>query len=108
MTVDAKRLVAGSQLTAAAATYYTAPAATKAIIKAATLLNNTGGAVTVDVHLVPNGGSATAANRVLRKTLANDTGHTCPELVNQVLEAGGTIQALGLNVAMVVSGVELT
>lgn len=109
MTTTAKRLVSGSQLTAAAATYYTAPALTRSIIKAAQLTNTTAGVVAVTMYLVPAAGSAGATNTVIsaRSIAAGET-YNCPELVNAVLEPAGTIQGLGLNVTLTVSGVEIT
>lgn len=109
MTTIAKRLVAGSQLTAAAATYYTAPAATKAVVKNANVCNSTAGAVNLSVHLVPQGGVADATNILISaRPVAAGAVDRCPELVNQVLEAGGTIQALGLALTLVASGVEIS
>jgi len=108
MTLIVKRMVAGSQLTAAAATYYTSPAVTKATIKSAALVNTTAGAVLCTVYLVPSGGAAGATNTVISgKSLAAGETYTCPEIINQVLEAGGMIQALGLNVTLIVSGAEI-
>lgn len=108
MTVTARRLVPGSQLTAAALPYYTAPAGTRAVLKSVDLCNTTAGAVAVTVHLVPSGGAASAANTLINAlSLAANATYTCPELVNQVIEAGGSLQALGLNVTLVASGVEI-
>lgn len=108
MTTTAKRLVSGSQLTGSAATYYTAPTLTKTIIKSAQLTNTTAGAVACTVYLVPSAGTAGATNTVIsaRSIAAGET-YNCPELVNAVLEAGGTIQALGLNVTLTASGAEI-
>lgn len=108
MTTTAKRLVSGSQLTGSAATYYTAPSLTRARIQSASLVNTTGGAVACTVHLVPSGGTADATNTIISaRTVADDETYPCPDLINHVIEAGGTIQALGLNVTLVVSGVEI-
>jgi len=109
MTVTAKRLVSGSQLTGAAATYYTAPLATKAVVKNANVCNSTAGAVNLTVHLVPNGGAAGATNILISaRAVAPGAVDRCPELVNQVIEAGGTLQALGLSLTLVASGVEIS
>ena len=109
MSTTLKRLVPGSQLTGAAVAYYTTPAAMRAVIRSALLVNTTGGAVVCTVHLVPSGGTAGATNCVISGyTLGNGQSYTCPELVNQVLEAGGMIQALGLNATLIVSGAEVT
>lgn len=108
MKTTAKRLVPGSQLTGAAATYYTAPALTRAIVKSAQLTNTTGGAVACTVYIVPSGGAAGASNTAISaRTIAAGETYNCPELVNAVIEAGGTIQALGLSVTLTASGVEI-
>jgi hypothetical protein len=108
MTVTARRLVPGSQLTGAAAAYYTAPTGTRAVLKSVVLTNTTVGAVLVTVYLVPSGGAVGAATTLISAlSLATNVSYTCPELVNQVIEAGGSLQALGLNVTLVASGVEI-
>jgi hypothetical protein len=112
MAITGKRMVAGSQLTTSAATYYTAGASIRAQIQAMTLTNTTGGAVTATVHLVPSGGSATAANMILSaKSIAAGESYKAIEAIGQWLEAGGTIQALasaGTSISMVESGIEVT
>lgn len=110
MAITPKRLVAGSQLTASAATYYTAPAGTKTRIDACALTNTTAGAVTATMHLVASGGTATASNTVLSaRSLAAGATLVVPGAVGQWLEAGGTLQALasaGASISLVASGVE--
>jgi hypothetical protein len=108
MSTTTKRLIAGSQLTGTAATYYTVPANTRAVLKAASLTNTTAGAVACTVYLVPSGGSAGASNAIIsaKSVAANET-YSCPELVNQVLESGYTVQAFGLNVTFMASGIEI-
>lgn len=103
-----KRLVDGSVLTGAAATYFTASASTRVIIRRMTLMNTTAGVVACTVYLVPSGGTATTANEVSAPILAAGESRTITEAEGQVLEAGGTIQALGLGVTLVASGVEVT
>ena len=111
MAINLKRLVAGSQLTAVAATYYTATNV-RTQIQAMTLTNTTAGAVTATVYLVPSGGSATASNTILSaKSLAAGESYKVIEAIGQTLEAGGTIQALAsaaTSISMVASGVEIT
>jgi hypothetical protein len=90
-----KRLVDGSQLTAVAATYYTAPANTLTTISACTLTNTTAGAVTATIYLVPNGGTAGVTNCVLSaRTLAAGESFNVGSAIGQTLAAGGTLQAL--------------
>jgi len=108
MTQAAKRLAAGSLLTASAATYYTSPANTKTTISAMTLTNTSAGARTVTVYLVTSGGSAGPANAVLvTKTIDEYASYNVKEAIGHTLEAGGFIQALadsGAAVSIVASG----
>lgn len=105
-----KRLVNGSQLTTSAATYYTAPANTTAKIEACVLTNTSGAGRTVTMHLVPSGGSASASNRILSAfSIAAGVSYSVDEAIGQVLETGGTLQALSdgaTAVSLVVSGAE--
>lgn len=103
-----KRLVDGSALTGAAVVYYTTPASARAIIRRMVLHNSTAAPVACAVHLVASGGSATTSNRVKAPTLAAGESMTITEAEGQVLEEGGTIQASGLGVTIVSSGVEVT
>lgn len=112
MAVTNKRIIPGLQLTTSAATYYTAPGSTKCVIKRLAFCNSSGGVVTVTVHLVANAGSATAANMITSaKSLASGETWICSAAEGQVLEQGGTVQALasvGASVSIVGSGVEIT
>lgn len=105
-----KRLVNGSQLTTGALAYYTAPANTKARVDALVLTNTTVGAITATLHLVPSGGSATAANTVLSaQSIAAGASLVVPGAIGQWIEAGGSLQALasaGASISLVASGVE--
>lgn len=103
-----KRLIEGSQLTGALATYYTAGATMRTIIRRMVLHNSTASPVACAVHLVPSGGTATVANRLKAPTLAAGESLTITEAEGQVLEASGFIQASGLNVTIMASGVEVT
>lgn len=67
----------------------------KTIITKFTATNNSGSAAALSVNLVPNGGAASAANRVLNaRIISAGECYICPELVGQVLEAGGFISTL--------------
>jgi hypothetical protein len=108
----AKRIIAGSQLTTSAATYYTTPALTTAIIRKLTFVNTTGGAVTVTAHLIASGGSAGATNTIASaKSLAAGEAWSCSDAEGQVLEAAGFIQALAsanTSITIIGSGIEIT
>lgn len=107
MALTIKRLVPGSILTGSAAVYYTCPASKYAILKSLTVSNSTGAAVSCSLYLVPSGGSATAAYLIRPPRLIDvNESYTCPEAVNQVLEDGGTIQAFGSGLTLIVSGAE--
>lgn len=112
MAITPQRLVPGSQLTTSAATYYTAPANTRARVDNLALTNTSAAAVTATVHLVASGGSATSSNCILSaRTLAAGETYVVPSAVNQWLLTGGTIQALAsanTSITMVASGVEYT
>lgn len=102
-------VVDGAQLTAAAATYGSVVGAnTKRIIKAATLTNTTAGAVACTVYLVPSGGTAGASNTVISAlSIAAGASYSCPELIGRGLNAGGFLQALGLNVTLGYTAVDV-
>lgn len=87
----------GSALAAAAAVQGIAvPALTKRIIRAATLCNSTAAAIAASVYLVPAGGNPDASNILISaRTIAPGESYFCPELVNQGLNPGGSVQALG-------------
>jgi hypothetical protein len=105
-SVTRKRLVAGSQLTTSAATYYTAPAGTRTQITAMTLTNTTGGAITATVNL----GTSAAANTVLSaRSLSAGESYSVTGAIGQVMEAGEVLQALAsanASISLVVSGIE--
>lgn len=103
MAVTRKKLVAGVQLTGTAATYYTAPASTRTLITACTLTNTTAGAVSVTLSL----GTDAAGTRVLsaRSIAAGET-YSVVGAVGQMMEAAEVLQASGLNVSLMVSGIE--
>lgn len=94
MAVTPKVLIPAKQAENAQTTQYTATAV-KAIIDKFTITNTSAGNVTLSVNLVTSGGSAGASNLILdTRTVAPDETYTCPELVGQVLEAGGFISTL--------------
>lgn len=99
----------GTLLTGAAATYGTAvPTLTKRVIKQATLYNGTAAPVSCEVHVIASGGTASDTNRVILRTLAVEESYLCPEIVNRGLNAGGFIQALGLNCSFSYTATEIT
>jgi hypothetical protein len=73
--------------------------------------NNTGGAVTLSVHLVASGGAAGASNLIIVKSIAAGQAYTFPELVGQSLEVGGfisTIASAAASIVLSATGREVT
>lgn len=105
MSINAKNL-GDAVLTGSLAAVYTAPSSTRAIVKQAALCNTTGSPVDVTVDVNPRSGG-TARVLIDTRTLADEETYTCPELINLVVEAGGVVRASGLNVTMMLSGVEI-
>jgi hypothetical protein len=94
MAVTPKVLIPAKQAEAVQTAQYTATAV-KAIIDKFTVTNTSAGNVTLSVNIVTSGGTAGADNLILdARAIAPDETYTCPELVGQVLEAGGFISTL--------------
>lgn len=94
MAVTPKVLIPAKQAENVQTAQYTA-VAVKAIIDKFTVTNTSAGNVTLSVNLVPDLGTAGSDNLILdARTIAPDETYTCPELVGQVLEAGGFISTL--------------
>lgn len=88
----------GALMTGAAATYGTVvPLLTKRVIRSMSLYNGTAAPVQVEVHLIAASGTASDTNRVILRTLGVEETYLCPEVINEGLNAGGFVQALGLN-----------
>lgn len=87
MTVTAKALIQSKQAANSATTEYTCPADTKAVIHRFTATNTTGGAVTLTIYIVPNGGSAGATNKVLSAlSIAANTTTDITQIQDHVLD----------------------
>jgi hypothetical protein len=94
MAVTPKVLIPAKQAEAVQTAQYTATAV-KAIIDKFTVTNTSANNVTLSVNLVTVLGTAGASNLILdARAIAPDETYTCPELVGQVLEAGGFVSTL--------------
>lgn len=111
MAVNARKLIAATQLTGSVATYYTATNIT-ARVDNFTLTNTDSSARTVDVHLVAPAGSASASNKIIdAKSIAAHECYTCPEMIGKLVPSGYTIQAVASTTSVVVidvNGIEIT
>lgn len=96
-------------ITGVIATLYTVPASTRTFVKDIDICNTTAGAITVDVHLVPSGGSATTANALLYGYSINANA-TLQWTGTQIMNAAGTLQvkASGAGCTITASGAEAT
>lgn len=106
-----KKLVAGSQIAATVTTYYTVGTNLRAVLTQVTLTNTTTTARTVDLHLIPSGGTASASNQILSDfpVPANST-KAVFVAVGHVMHTGDFIQAAcdsASAVTLQVSGVEV-
>lgn len=114
MGVTAKAFVDGVVLTNSNATYYTAPALTKAKIAEIILANTHTAPVTVQIYLVPSGGAAAASNQAFISSspdgLVLAVGETKVISLNTILEAAGFIVMAASVTAVVgcrISGYEI-
>lgn len=111
MAATGKRLVPGSQIAGSNTTYYTATNL-RARIDKCTVCNNTAGAVTFDLFLVPSAGSAGVTNQIIQdKSVGAGETYTCPEAVGHWIESGGFISAgasAATSLTLMVSGIEAT
>ena len=95
MSFTAIQLVTGTDAPSSEASQYACPANSAVIVRHAVFTNHTAGAVTLTVHVVPSGGSAAAANKVLDAySISAHTAYTSPELSGCVLTAGDSIHTL--------------
>lgn len=83
----------GVALATTATTVGTVPSRQKWIIQKLAHFNSGSNASLVSVWLVPNGGTASDANKVARSTLMPGETWSCPDIERLTLDGGGTIQA---------------
>ena len=102
----------GSQLGTSAAAVYTCGANKTARVDHALALNTSAGAVTLTIHRVPSGGTASNANMLVKaRSLAAGESYVVRELIGAALAAGDMVQAFsgtGTAVSFQMSGWEFT
>lgn len=111
MAVTVKNIIPPKQAEAVQTAQYTAVAC-KTIIDKFTVTNTNTTNVTFSTNLIPVGGTAGNSNLILRtRTIVPAETYQCPELVGQVLEAGGFISTLAgaaTSLTITASGREIT
>lgn len=112
MSVEAKTLIPSKYAADSASGEYTVPAGKRTIIDKFTATNTDSGAVTVTVHLVPDGGSTGNSNMIIKaKSVAAGATEDLTALQNQILSAGDAIVVLAGSASKMViraSGREVT
>lgn len=85
------------------------PTSTKRVIVSADLVNTTAAPIDATIYMVPTAGAAAAANCVIQaRTIAPKETYLCPELINQGMGAGGTVQGLGNGLSFRYSARDIT
>lgn len=108
-TYTPKRLIAGSALTNALATYYTAATAYGAVLKELEIINTDTVARQVAVHIVPLAGTAGVPSKIFDELL--QPGQRWVDSCSSVIPLGSFIQAIAAVAAVVTinaSGVEIS
>ena len=94
MAVTPSVLIASKQAEAVESTQYISTAPTRTIIDKFTGYNSTAAAVTLTVRVVNSGGTASAANTMVVKSLAAGESYAFPEVVGHVMGPGDFISTL--------------
>ena len=95
MTVTVKVLIPAKTAEAAQTTQYTVVTGVTTIIDKFTATNYSATAATISVNLVTSAGTANDSNLITKtKSLQASEVYTFPELVGQVLAAGGFISTI--------------
>jgi hypothetical protein len=83
---------------------------TTRVITAAALVNTTGAAIAATVYLAPAAPAAPGASNALisGRVIAPGETYFCPELINQGVNAGGTIQAVGSGLSFKYAAKDIT
>jgi hypothetical protein len=111
MSVTAKCLIDAKYAEASQTTQYTAGSGVRTIIDKFTAYNGTASAATLTVSIIASGGAASADEVIMSRSIAAGETYTCPELVGQVINAGGFVSTLAGTASAIViraSGREVT
>lgn len=95
-------LLGQAAITGSISTLYTVPANTRTFVKDLNICNTTGGALTVNVHLVPSGGTAGTGNAILYTySIAANTTYRWTGL--QIMNELQTIQIKGSTTGLTIT-----
>jgi len=86
---------------------YIVPNNTVSQIRALTFHNTTANSVSIEVYLIPANVSTTdVAQRLVKKTLAQNESYLCPEVINHILTDGMKVTLTGQGVNAMLSVAE--
>lgn len=105
MTITWKTL-GQAVLTAGNTTVYAPVASTRASVSAAQLWNPTGAPVTVSIYLLKSGGAVGDGTKIDAVSVPATSAKPAFGLINQKVEPGGSIVAVGNGVTLTISGSE--
>lgn len=95
MKTEIKQLVAPTSLTSTVASLYSSPANKETLITKVSVLNRVAAAVKVTIHIVPDGGSPSSSNMLVKdKILVENEEWSAFTVEGQVLPPGASLQAL--------------
>lgn len=112
MQANPVQIIAPQTITDTLAGYYTSPAKKRTLISKLTFSNAGIGAESVDIHLVPDGGTAGSGNKVVSaRTVNNNETIAIYQLEGQVMQPGDSLHivsdTIASSVVVVASGVEI-
>lgn len=111
MAVLSKTLIQAKEAEAVLTAQYTAVGC-RAVIDKFTATNHGVGDVQFSIYIVPNAGTATVVNQILRtRTIAPGECYLCPEIVGHILEDGSFISTIANTanaITICASGREIT
>ena len=103
MSVTFKTLIQAKNAETAQTAQYTATTFRAAIDKL-TATNTSTSTITLTVNMPPAGGSASASNTIIKaRQIAPSECYTCPEMVGQIVEVGGSISTLASATGLTIS-----
>lgn len=103
-----KKLAQNAENSTSETTIYTVPASTTTVVKQIIVANTTGSAANYSLSLVPSGGAAGAANRILA-VVSHAANSTTIYNLSQVMATGDFIsilQGTAAAITVTISGVE--
>lgn len=100
--ITPKKIAQGAVGTGAGTLLYTVPASTTTYVKCIDVANTTAAAITLDLHLVPSGGSVGTSNEFV-PTISIAANSMWQWTGTQILTAGDFIQGIGSGAGLTIN-----